>query len=360
MPAPMPDNMKDFSQNPYYPNMDLVRYVLAIGVVVTHYNFLAGHSLPFFLSPFHCVGAFFALSGFLIYPTYHKSGSFKIFLRNRMRRILPPYLFIIFLAALGLVFVSSLSASSYFSSSEFWKYLIFNSLFLNWLQPSLPGVFEGPQFAISAVNPSLWTLKIEWCLYLSVPIVLTVMRRFRFNETRFLIAIILLSIIFRLAMMMLCMNSGNLIYYTLSQQFFGQVSYFYSGALIYIYRSLFIRHLGKFILAGCILTIISTQLKPYGEILLTPVALSCATLGFSLIPKSLNLLRHKNNVSYQIYLYHAPLIQLSVFLGWNTAPALISFPLVILLTLALSIIQHRIHLRFNISHLNIWRRLSEK
>lgn len=71
------------------------------------------------------------------------------------------------LCALSLWTVSSLGIGEYFSRTWL-KYVGFNLAFLNFVQQSLPGVFEGHKF--DAVNGALWTLKIEVMFYAVVPV----------------------------------------------------------------------------------------------------------------------------------------------------------------------------------------------
>lgn len=78
---------------------------------------------------------------------------------------------IVVACAAGLVFASDLTPAQYFTDSGLIKYLAANLSFLNFLHPTLPGVFQGQEFVNPAVNGSLWTMKIEWALYLSVPLI---------------------------------------------------------------------------------------------------------------------------------------------------------------------------------------------
>ncbi len=177
----------------FYPNMDLVRYILAMGVVVAHFNELASHNIPFIISSFNSVGGFFALSGFLMYPSFVKTKSVRQYIGNRARRILPPYMFIVLLCACCGVFITTISPVGYFTDPGLWKYLLANLSFLNWLQPDLPGVFVGPEYFNNAVNGALWTMKVEWCLYLSVPVFAWFISRFRWRREYAAIATILLG-----------------------------------------------------------------------------------------------------------------------------------------------------------------------
>lgn len=301
--------------------MDWVRYVLALAVIIAHINELAGFAIPFPITSFEAVGGFFALSGFLMYPNYVRHGSLLRYTRQRARRILPPYLFIVALAAVALVAVSRLGAGSYFSSPGFWKYLAANATFLNWLHPELPGVFEGEGFVTPAVNGSLWTMKVEWCLYFSVPLFIWLLRVLRRSDPRLpAVAVVVLSIGYRLLFHHLYLSTGKEIYSILGRQILGQLAYFYCGMLVYFFREVFRRHLGLFVAAGLALQLVA-WLSPELRIVLSPIALSMLVMALSLLPRDPVRLRHSNNISYEMYLFHYPLIQLSVATGVADGPA---------------------------------------
>ena len=54
----------------YCPNMNFVRYIFAMGVLIEHVNVLAGFNIPFIFNSYERIGSIFALSGFLVYPSY--------------------------------------------------------------------------------------------------------------------------------------------------------------------------------------------------------------------------------------------------------------------------------------------------
>lgn len=340
----MPTQIKQ-SEKEYYPNMDLVRYVLALAVIISHINELAGFRIPFFISSYEGVGGFFALSGFLMYPNYLRHNNFWSYTRQRARRILPPYLFVVLLAALGLVCVSSLSPSDYYLSGGFWKYLTANLSFLNWLHPTLPGVFDTPEFCTSAVNGSLWTMKVEWCLYFSVPIFIYLIKHCRWlSRNRLAVITIILSICYRLAFLYLYQTTHREIFNILNRQIFGQLSYFYCGMLIYFYKDFFKKHLFK-IFVTCILIAIASGYSYLGRVILTPFAISGAVMALSLFPHDLKAIRHRSNISYEMYLFHFPVVQLSVFLGIYLTGIWTEFLFVIGFTIALSLIAHHLSKR---------------
>ena len=121
------------------------------------------------------VDAFFVISGFLIFMSYERTSSLRRYAIKRARRIYPAYLCIILLCAFGLFTLSGLPVDQYFSADWF-KYLVANLTFLNFLAPSLPGVFENN--LLQAVNGALWTIKIEVMFYCSVPLIVWFAQRF--------------------------------------------------------------------------------------------------------------------------------------------------------------------------------------
>lgn len=323
----------------YYPNMDLVRYVLALAVLIAHYNELTGHGIPFIMSSFDAVGGFFAISGFLIFHGYERKRRLGRFVGSRARRILPPYFFIVILATVGLSAVSTLDAGDYFTSGGTIRYFLANVCFLNWLEPALPGVFDGPGYVTHAVNGALWTMKIEWCLYFSVPVVVWALRRFKWDKSRMFMAIIVLSIAYRLTFQYLYENTGSEIYNILGRQFFGQLAYFYLGALFYVHLDRLKSNLTwTFII--CVPLYLLTDCIPYGRIFIPPFTLGLLLLGVSVISRTPRILRHGHNVSYNIYLFHYPVIQLSVFFGMSALSPWITFFPVLAVTVLLSIFSH--------------------
>src|SRR3954463_13969378 len=88
---------------------------------------------------FALVGAFFALSGFLVAGSALRTKSVRVFLSFRVLRILPALLTEVTLSALVLgPIVTVHSLSQYFSGSEFYHY--FGNI-LGIVRYTLPGVF---------------------------------------------------------------------------------------------------------------------------------------------------------------------------------------------------------------------------
>lgn len=175
MSQPIQQNNPRLTRN----NFDLLRLLFAVTVLLVHSYGLSGFRqlsiFTDFLSSTVAVKAFFVVSGFLIFMSYERSSSIASYAKKRFRRIYPAYFTVVMLCAIGLIIVSSKSAGDYFSF-DWIKYIYTNLAFLNFLQPTLPGVFDSNK--ISAVNGALWTLKIEAMFYLTVPFFVFLFRRF--------------------------------------------------------------------------------------------------------------------------------------------------------------------------------------
>ena len=107
-------------------------------------------------------------AGYLITLSWHRDPRLGAFLVKRSLRIFPALFVVVLLAAFVLgPLVSRLPAAEYLQSPETWRYLRNIGL---WIGYWLPGVFEGLPFP-RAVNGSLWTLPVEFGMYLMVALV---------------------------------------------------------------------------------------------------------------------------------------------------------------------------------------------
>lgn len=292
-------------------NMGVVRYVLAFCVFVTHLNILGGYNLYTPLSSYSAVGGFFALSGFLIFGSYFRSQDIKKYLLSRARRLLPAYWITVLFFAITLSLISTIGIQKYFLSHQFGDYVIYNMAFANFLQPTLPGVFEGLDNGI--VNGSLWTMKVEWCLCLTVPIIIWSTNRFKIKPYVMLGAIYILSCAYRILFVYIHDATGVQIYEMLGRQFLGQLSYLCVGALCYYYLETLLNHRWVIIGLGIIMICLYPYV-PYGKIILHPIAIGIIVIWISMVGKWGTWEGKHDNISYNIYLVHFPVIQLFEYL----------------------------------------------
>lgn len=292
-------------------NMGLVRYLLAFGVLTGHFNTLCGADVPWIISANNRVGGFFALSGFVLTGSLLKGISFKDFAIKRAWRILPSYFFVVICFAIALSLASTYTPREYFTDPGFWKYLAANLSFLNWLQPALPGVFENHD--ITAVNGSLWTMKVEWQLSLSAPLMVFLCYRFRWNLRKAIIVTLCVAMAYRLGIEYLYEQTGNRIYEILGRQFIYQSLFFYCGMLIYTYYDYFVRHRYALAFISVIVYFTGWQFitSEIYYFVLQPFAITFMALGLSLLPNDLGaMIDRGHNISYEIFLCHFPVMQL--------------------------------------------------
>ena len=159
-------------------NFNLLRILAAIAVLVSHaYPLTLGPDLR---EPLEnvlgislgtlAVLTFFAISGYFISQSFHKSRGLLDFVVARALRIYPGLIAVLLLTifALGPVF-TRMGIASYFSEAQTWLYFPKNLLL--WpLQYALPGVFGDNPYP-GAINGSLWTLVYEVACYAMVALV---------------------------------------------------------------------------------------------------------------------------------------------------------------------------------------------
>lgn len=301
-------------------NLDFLRLILASTVFLFHVNALTG--IPAFTplgrytsAPF-AVRSFFVISGLLIYRSYTRSSSVSSYFEKRVRRIYPAYFTVIVLAALALSSLSTLPLSQYFGIG-FWKYLGANLVFLNFLAPTLPGVFTANNN--SAVNGALWTLKIEAAFYLFVPVMHYLCNRFGTKKT--IGVIFALSCAWKYGFALLAslhsspstysLDSTRNIYEQLDVQFPAQLVYFCAGILILLYFDT-LKHHFRTILAITICTYIIDHL--FTKDSLDVVWISGIVLIVGFWHYFGNFSKH-GDFSYGVYIVHWPILQTLICLG---------------------------------------------
>lgn len=313
-------------------NLDIVRYYLSFAVLFAHFAELTGSTNYFPTSSYTAVGGFFMLSGFLVFYSYLRSRSLAQYFRRRAQRILPPYIAIVLLCAVAGVLVSNLPAAQYFSSSQFWQYLGANLTFANFLQPSLPGVFEGQVH--EAVNGSLWTMKVEILLYLSIPLAAWIMARS--SKVWALVAIYVLSYLYKVWMGHMYAETGEMVYRIMQRQVGGQLLFFYSGVAILLYFDHFQRYVRWLFPVALAVGIASKFVGWFDAI--EPLCMAIVIIGFAYNCRWFVWMRKYDNISYGIYLFHYPVIQLVVYWGLPQRSHLMALVVVLAMTVSLSLL----------------------
>ncbi|MEM1086391.1 MAG: acyltransferase [Pseudomonadota bacterium] len=286
---------------------DLLRLVFATGVFLYHGVALAALDMDGVWEARLgqmaelCIQGFFIVSGALVYGSWERSRGLSDYLGKRVRRLYPAYLVVIVCPALV-----SLAASSDLASVG--RYLAANSVFLNFLEPNLPGLFEGNRF--SEVNGALWTLKIEVMFYLSLPLIAFVLTRLRQFWWLCLLALYLGGVAWALSLPILVEGGMG---ERLARQLPGQMAYFASGMALWKLwdvarsRPIQVACLGAGLLAASLFI-------QYGEVV-RAAGLALFIAGLAFLPgPHLNAARW-GDVSYGVYIVHFPVLQAMVALG---------------------------------------------
>lgn len=284
------------------------------------------------------VKAFFVVSGFLIFMSFERSESITSYAKKRIRRIYPAYFTVVILCAISLVAVSSKNMGDYFSFSWI-KYVFTNLAFLNFLQPTLPGVFDSNK--LTAVNGALWTLKIEAMFYLTVPLFVFLFRKF--THLPILILTYCSSIAYTGFLAIVAERTGSPVYVELGRQLPGQLSYFMAGAFFYYYLPLFERRIGYFLIAA-ILILSANIFWPLP--ILEPFALATMVVFFGLFLYVGNFGKY-GDFSYGVYILHFPIIQLLLYSGWlRENPQYFLMTVILITTVGAIAMWHLVEKRF--------------
>ncbi len=340
-----PSNATDASLNQRMRqnNFDLLRFTFAFVVFLFHAHALSGaQELAIFsryLSSDIAVKSFFVVSGFLIFMSYENSGSASGYFGKRIRRIYPAYAFVILAGALlGSVF-SSYGLGDYLSLPLL-KYIAANLLFLNFLQPDLPGLFQ--HNLLQAVNGALWTLKIEVMFYLLVP--LAVMAFTRLGRLPVLVLLYVGSVIYSAAMGALAAQSGLGLYLELQRQVPGQLCFFVAGAAGYYYFHYLSRYALP-LMAAAVAAFMLQDWLPWMAV--QPLALGMVVVYVAcFIPRLGNFGRY-GDFSYGMYIIHFPILQLLIaYGGFEDAPWLALLTAMALVMVAAMLLWHFIEKPF--------------
>ncbi|MFZ4800018.1 MAG: acyltransferase family protein [Bacteroidia bacterium] len=291
-------------------NFNFLRFYFAFVVVIGH---LIGISkvegfrqfAPFF-NTYTSVTAFFCISGFLITRSYLNSSSYINYLLKRAARLLPAYILVVILSAVFLSFLSRYSFSDYYTHPQFTKYLIANLSFANFVQPCLPGVFLRDGLTCD-VNGALWTLKVEVSFYLTIPVLLFLIKKSN-NKPLIFIIIYLFSVIYKNSFEYLTSITGNGIYSILARQLPGFLSYFICGIALYYYFEFFLRNKKLFFIVGFVLFTFEQLIDME---IFTPIALPLMVFAIAFSFSGLNTFAKYGDFSYGIYLFHCPIIKIA-------------------------------------------------
>ena len=247
------------------------------------------------------LNVFFVISGFLVSKSFESSISLKSYFIRRLKRVIPGYIVALSVFVLVLSFFSRLSFTEYFTDKGTGLYLFWNLIFLNFVHPCLPGVFENN--FVCAVNGALWTIKVEEGFYIVLPVIFYLIKKTR-KPLLFLAFIYLVSVAYSYVMLYHYNNPR------LAKQLPGSMMYFSTG--IFLYLNFKYLYAYRWILFGC-----SSLVLYFNSIFeLNVFVLQPLFFGICIITSAYCFTYFKNfgkygDFTYGIYIYHFPIIQIT-------------------------------------------------
>lgn len=295
-------------------NFNLLRLLLAGSVVVYHTGILSQQPslswMPAWVSGDLGVQGFFVVSGFLVTMSYDRSRSLQSYFEKRARRIAPAYLTVVLGAAVLLASLSTFRWSDYFLSPTWSSYVFWNMLLANFMSPDLPGVFLGNYK--QAVNGSLWTIKVEVGFYCFVPLMAWLAQRL--GRWRVWWMMLLLSSAWRIGLDLAGILTGSHLLSKLAIQAPGQLSFFVLGAMAYERTRLGLAPPPLAAAIVCAVAYAVTTGLPHE--LLAPFAVAGMIYWAAITCPLLPDVGRYGDISYGVYLYHWPLLQVFIALGF--------------------------------------------
>jgi len=319
--------MRDFRTN----NFDLIRLGAALQVAIEHTqaHFHLGNALgpvSMALSAFPGVPIFFIVSGMLISRSLEQSPTLRDYLRNRCLRIFPA----LWVCLVITVLVTAWLLVARLGTAGTWQWLAFWSAQMSVAQFWQPSFVQG--LPTGGMNGSLWTITVELQFYLLLPLIyrLPGLRQQRGNVSLLLLAVV--SLLVYLAITLRQSWFANWNYFSLTA--FTLAPYLWIFLLgVLVQRNLarlgawFAGKLPHWLLAYAAVTLLAhhagwrvsgNAINPLSLIVL---AGTVAAAAFSMRELAERLLR-RNDLSYGIYIYHAPVLNLMLAGAFAPASAL--------------------------------------
>lgn len=290
-----------------------IRLLCCLIVIYEHSVGLSASSLPTLRLASIAVAVFFMLSGYWVTISLLRSESIKEYAIKRCKKILPPYFIVVIFSAIVLCIFSNISVKEYFINSGFWKYLVANLSTLNFLYPTLPGVFNGLPWN-GAVNGALWTIKIEVAFYIFLPVFISFINKHKSLKMVSIIVIYLFSVSYNF----LChfLITIKQFFLSFENQFPAFLTYFVCGISFALFWDKLITKLNYAIIPAFLLLVNCLYFNNLIlNILFLPISLAFVVFWFAIkVPVFGNLVT--KDFSFGMYLVHYPIVMLFLQQGF--------------------------------------------
>ena len=300
-------------------NLTALRWFAAGLVLYGHSFVFLGLPEPLFLQwvPLGPVGVytFFAISGYLVAQSWERDPHVLRFLAKRILRIFPGLIVCTLLSVLVLgPWLTTLDAKTYWTNEHTRGYLTNIALYMTY---HLPGVFAQNKLP-HAVNGSLWSLPVEFFMYLLLAL-LGLMGTWFQNQKRgvWLTGLVTISFMALVAVWALPSTEALVVYRTDLRQIPLCGVYFMVGASLYQFNLNKHFNLSNVVLAVVLWLCLSREPQLFA--MASWVVLPFVVLAFGLSRHTWLSRWHQRDYSYGIYIYAFP-VQQTVVSFWPQMP----------------------------------------
>lgn len=329
-------------------NFDLLRLLAALQVVVCHgvehFHIEIHAGLPRelcnVLTAFPGVPIFFTISGFLIFWSFERNPDLSSYIVNRALRIFPA-LWCCFACTLALLCAFGVIQFNDLASPTLMAWFVAQVSVFQFYTPDLLRTFGS-----GTPNGSLWTIPVEIQFYVAVPLLFALLRKAGSKKIENIIFLVLMVASFAVNLYAQQLDSQSLGRKLMGVCLIPYLFYFLVGSIIYRnYATLRSWFEGRFLVwisvyalyflvFGRLLGCYDATYWPNVFGLVAALLLSGATIAFAYSAPGLSqrLLRG-NDLSYGVYIYHMPVINSLLELGYLNAHVgfLVSLPTTVFL-----------------------------
>jgi peptidoglycan/LPS O-acetylase OafA/YrhL len=320
-------------------SFDQLRLLFAALVAIYHVVNLSGVAgwrpvvMPLAYAAEVGVQGFFVVSGYLVYGSLERSRGLSDYAEKRVRRLYPAYAVVILACAIGGLVASAAARAD---PGSVFAYLGWNLAFLNFMAPELPGVFASNPFP--EINGALWTLKIEVMFYFVLPLIAWIIARAGRARWLVIAAIYVAAELWRGGFAHAARVENEALYAVVSRQLPGQLSFFMTGAALYLARDAM--RWTPAVIGLAALAFAVSFLGPLGAPL-RAASLGVLAIGAAVTGPRLPSVTRAGDLSYGLYIIHFPVIQTLVAMGLFAAAPLAAAALAVALSVGLSALMWR-------------------
>ncbi len=317
-------------------NLDFIRLLAAAQVAVLHtaeFMFADKTDILFFdiLRLFPGVPIFFFISGYLISKSYEVSPTLTAYSQNRLLRIFPALIAVVFINIL------MISSTGYFSDvgASFKEIALLFFAKISFLQFYNPDFMRG--FGDGVLNGSLWTICVELQFYILAPILYLLFSKNRHLKNSTLIILIIAFIILNRLLYSLSDEHSDEVWWKLFKVSFAPWFYmFLTGIFVQRNFALISKYVAKIPFLPILLIYITIAYFSFrngiafgnsiSPLIFFPIALVVFRMAY-FMPSFFGKILKGNDISYGIYIWHMVIANQFLYYGvrdeyWHAALAI--------------------------------------